>query len=362
VTHWYGTVYLTVIHAVRKLELLEDFPGHGEADLYLWISKHRVMLEAALGWEISAEAAAGDLAAQHGAAPERVAARLGDRIKETLVPAELEVGPPPGQWRQVRLAARQETYLFSDVLVAISGSEGGWCALEQGIALAKREGSRLLGLHVVPNEKQIEGEEARAVREEFNVRCAREGVRGGLVLAAGDVTDAVAERARWTDLVIASLSFAPGSQPLARLRSGFRGLVRRCPTPVLAVPGQVSVLGRALLAYDGSPKAEEALYVAAYLAGRWGMELIVLTVREGSQARAGAIERAREYLAERGVGAVFLEEKGDVAAAIMKQVEAEGVDLVIMGGYGLDPVREVVLGSTVDHVLRARRWPVLICR
>jgi nucleotide-binding universal stress UspA family protein len=362
VTHWHDAVYLPVIHAVRKLELLKDFPGHSEADLYLWISKHRAMLEAALGWELSAEAAAGDLAAQHGAAPERVAARLGDRIKETLVPAELEPGPRPGKWRHERLAARHETYLFSDVLVAISGTESGWCALEQGLTLAKRESSRLLGLHVVRSETHMESDEARAVREEFNLRCANEGVRGGLVLAVGDVSDAVTERARWTDLVIASLSYAPGPQPLARLRSGFRTLVRRCPTPMLAVPGRISMLERALLAYDGSPRADEALYVAAYLTARWGMELIVITVREARTTGGGVLERARKYLDDRGVEALFLEEKGDVAAAIERQAEAEGVDLVIMGGYGLDPVREVVLGSTVDHVLRAHRWPVLICR
>jgi nucleotide-binding universal stress UspA family protein len=33
-----------------------------------------------------------------------------------------------------------------------------------------------------------------------------------------------------------------------------------------------------------------------------------------------------------------------------------------MGGYGFRPLLEVVLGSTVDQVLRWRRWPVLICR
>jgi nucleotide-binding universal stress UspA family protein len=33
-----------------------------------------------------------------------------------------------------------------------------------------------------------------------------------------------------------------------------------------------------------------------------------------------------------------------------------------MGGYGLSPVLEVVLGSAVDQVLRTSRQPMLICR
>ena len=37
-------------------------------------------------------------------------------------------------------------------------------------------------------------------------------------------------------------------------------------------------------------------------------------------------------------------------------------DLIIMGSYGLSPVVEIVLGSTVDQVLRESSLPVLICR
>jgi nucleotide-binding universal stress UspA family protein len=33
-----------------------------------------------------------------------------------------------------------------------------------------------------------------------------------------------------------------------------------------------------------------------------------------------------------------------------------------MGGYGLNPILELVFGSTLDHVLRSSRIPVLICR
>jgi nucleotide-binding universal stress UspA family protein len=33
-----------------------------------------------------------------------------------------------------------------------------------------------------------------------------------------------------------------------------------------------------------------------------------------------------------------------------------------MGGYSAKPVREVVLGSSVDEILRESRLPILICR
>ena len=33
-----------------------------------------------------------------------------------------------------------------------------------------------------------------------------------------------------------------------------------------------------------------------------------------------------------------------------------------MGGYGLNPMLEVILGSTVDRVLQESAVPILICR
>jgi len=37
-------------------------------------------------------------------------------------------------------------------------------------------------------------------------------------------------------------------------------------------------------------------------------------------------------------------------------------NLLIMGGFGFRPVLNMVLGSTVDQILREFRQPILICR
>jgi hypothetical protein len=52
---------------------------------------------------------------------------------------------------------------------------------------------------------------------------------------------------------------------------------------------------RALLAYDGSPRADEALCVAVYLTERWEVPLAVVTVADG-RAKAEALARAQDYL------------------------------------------------------------------
>jgi len=362
VGHWYDEVYWPVVQVIRERGILRDFPGRTETDLYLWVSEHRAALGQELGWEIGAEEAAADLAAQFSPRPQRVAARLREKILDAVTPDEIEAGPPPGQWRRERLAARQDDRLFADILVAINGEETGWHALAQALEVARREGARLHGLHVVPSETQKNSEGAQAVQAEFNRRCETADIPGRLALEVGEVSRKICERARWTDLVVLSLSYPPAPQPIARLGSGLSTLLRRCPRPVLAVPASSSHQGRALLAYDGSPKADEALFVATYLSGKWNIPLVVVTVIEPGRTTSDTLARAQEYLETHGVQAAFVKETGPVAEAILKTAEEHESDLIIMGGYGLGPVLEVVLGSAVDQVLRASRRPMLICR
>jgi nucleotide-binding universal stress UspA family protein len=121
---------------------------------------------------------------------------------------------------------------------------------------------------------------------------------------------------------------------------------------------------RALLAYDGSPKANEALFVAGDLCRpeRWNLSLSVLVVMEGEHLTPETLAYAQNYLAMNEVEARLVSERGPVAEAILKTGVAQESDLIIMGSYGFSPVLEIALGSTVDQVLRASRLPVLICR
>jgi nucleotide-binding universal stress UspA family protein len=144
-------------------------------------------------------------------------------------------------------------------------------------------------------------------------------------------------------------------------------MIRRCPAPLLAVQTAVSPVARPLLAYDGSPKAKEALYIATYLAAR-GQEagvtgsLVILTVVGDGQVDADTLDEAGEYTNSHGARSTLLLERETVSSAILTAAQDHDCDLILMGGYGHSPVVEVVLGSAVDEVLRSSRQPVLICR
>jgi hypothetical protein len=41
VTHWYENVYMPIVEVIRKSNILNDFPGKTEGDLYLWTLDHQ---------------------------------------------------------------------------------------------------------------------------------------------------------------------------------------------------------------------------------------------------------------------------------------------------------------------------------
>ena len=358
---WYNEAYLPVAQVIREQGILQDFPGRTEADLFLWLSEHRVAIRKELGLEVKSESAATLLVDRFSPRLGRVAVRWGRRLIEAVTPNQLTAGPPPGQWRTGQVATRRECCLFADVLAAINGEESGWQALEVALQIARREKGVAHGFHAAPSEAHLTSDKAQAVQSEFDRRCRAAEVSGKLSFDVGEVARNIYERSWWVDLIVLSLSYPPAPRPLARLASGFRTILRNCARPVLAVPGPASLPSRALLAYDGSPRADEALFVAAYLAGQWEMPLVVATA-ENDHVKAETQARAREYLEAHDVRAAFERRTGPAAEAILRTADERECDWIIMGSYGPNPLIEVVKGSTVDAVLRATKKPVLICR
>jgi nucleotide-binding universal stress UspA family protein len=360
--HWYDWVYLSVIRLIREQNILRDFPSRTEADLYLWIAERRAALEETFGLEIALVAAVEDLASQFSPRPQRVAARVGERIRDALTPDGLESGPAAGKWRRDRVEPRPEDRLFHDILVGFDGGEGDWHALNQALEIARREEGHVSGLHVIPDASGIDSEDVQELQAKFEWHCGEAGLPARLAVEAGAVPRVICDRSRWADLVVLSLTHPPSPQLLAKLGSGLGTLIRRCPRPILTVPGEPSPLDRPLLAYDGSPKADEALFVAAYLAGRWHTRLtVVLAVENGLDVEA-AQARARDYLATHRIDAEFVEVQASPVNAILETAAERDINLIVMGGYGASPLVEIVLGSTLDEVLRTVRCPVLICR
>lgn len=361
VVHWYKEYYLPIAEIIRERGILRGFPERTETDLYLWVSEHRAILAENIGQEIRPEIAAEDLAENAGSRAKSFIGRFLEKIQRVTTSTKPRLSIHPERSRDQLLANRDEGSLFADILVGVGGDDDQWNALSLALQVAKREAARLNGLHVLPSKEALESETAQQVRQEFEQRCAQAGIEGTINFIVGEVSENLCERSRFNDLVIVNLTYPPEPKPTARLSSGFSKLIRNCPRPILAAPKVVTPLNRGLLAYDGSPKSEEALFITAYLALRWRIPFTVIVVDDEKIESGKTMHRAQAYLKRQNVHAHYVMEVGEVSDAILRTTEEDHSELILMGGYGAAPVKEVVLGSVVNQVLRESRTPMLIC-
>jgi len=352
---WADEIYLPVVQSIRERGILHDFPRRTEADLYVWLIEHQATLKQNLGWRVTIDEAMADLQKQFGTRLPNVIERFSHRVLEVIA---LDTVAAVTKDKE-ELLARSEHHLFGEVLVAMTSFPKSLHVLEQAIEIVQREQGQVRGLHVVTTEAAKTSETVKALRAEFEYYCKEALVKGELALEVGAPTPKIVERARWADLLVVPLNHPPKGQILARLGSGFHTLIAQSPRPILAVPYAPSRFQGAVLAYDGSAKAKEALFVGAYMSSKWSMRLVVVSVGEMDLPY---IDEAQEYLANYNIKATYVRSNNSVATAILEAAQVHACDLVILGGYGYNAMMAAVMGSTVDEVLRRSSYPVFICR
>lgn len=363
---WYQNFYLPTVEIITEKGLLREFPDRTRTDLYMWMLEHRGDLEGELGWKVDTTKAAESLTARFSSGTQSIFKRLRYWLVDLILPDNWEAGPRTGTWRKAhRMQIERKQVLFPNLLLAIQDNLDSRDAFEQALWIAQREGARISALHLVASEEELESEKVQRIREIFYWRLGETGVQGSLAIEVGEPGKRILERAFFTDMVIVKMNYAPGIQPLQKLRSGFRTLVRKTPQPLLVVPGLMRAIKRLLLAYDGSPKGNEAMYIAAYLAIHWQVELYILSsYRDADQKEEMKkhINKARSYMRFGGVFYKAHLRKGFSGQNILNFVKEKDVDMVIMGSYGSAPLKEVMTGSTIDYVLDSIQIPVLICK
>jgi nucleotide-binding universal stress UspA family protein len=134
-----------------------------------------------------------------------------------------------------------------------------------------------------------------------------------------------------------------------------------------------------LVPTDGSPAAEAALDHAIDLASTYGARLHALYIVDAaafSSVEAGAelvvdaleeegqraVERVHDAGAEAGVDVVASVQSGSASKSILRYVDDNDVDLVVMGTHGRRGVERFLLGSVTERVVRSADVPVMTVR
>ena len=87
VARWYDEVYCPLAEIIRETEILAQFPGRTEADLYLWLIEHRYYLSEDMGYDVPLEEAAADFSGEfsHGSGRKELEAGVKKAIADSKV-------------------------------------------------------------------------------------------------------------------------------------------------------------------------------------------------------------------------------------------------------------------------------------
>ncbi len=142
-----------------------------------------------------------------------------------------------------------------------------------------------------------------------------------------------------------------------RLGVHIRGIISKSPVPVMVVEKESELPKRVLVAFNASRPSVRALAIVAECAGRIEAEVEVAYIGDDEEAEA-IFSRARKYLLPFGLSEKYRLLKGAVAEALIER--AREFDLVAMGAYGENMLKELLLGSTTQEVLLGVSVPLLL--
>lgn len=279
--------------------------------------------------------------------------------------------------------------MIEKILIPTDGSGYSKTALEYGIYVAKRLGAQVTGLHVVdirliqgPVFTDISGsiglppyqeflpsirsgldERAESILEDFRARCEEAGFQPETLKSMGLIDETIIDEGKQADLIV----LARRGEHFHLTAGGILGstaesVVRKSGKPVMVTPESFKEIESMGLAYDGSMPAENALKLAVKLsdAAFWPLTIIVIT--DDHELEANIIRKLDDFLEPLKIDSETIILRGKEDHEIIKFIQEGSIELMVMGAYGHNRLREFILGSTTSHVIRKSPIPVLLTR
>jgi len=187
-----------------------------------------------------------------------------------------------------------------------------------------------------------------------------EGVSAVWCDETGREEELVARRGRLCDLLVVGRPQPDSDMPSALT---LNAALMESGRPLLVAPvAAPAVIGESIaIAWNGSAEAGRAVGAAMPFLHR-AKKITVLSAREQGADPSTSPGELAAYLAWHGVQAdchVFTD-GGHTGETLLREVAAQGADLLVMGAYTHSRLRQLILGGVTRHVLSHAAVPVLM--
>ncbi|MDP1524614.1 MAG: universal stress protein [Rhodocyclaceae bacterium] len=147
-----------------------------------------------------------------------------------------------------------------------------------------------------------------------------------------------------------------------RIGRNVENVVRALRTPILSVTDSFRVPQRTMIAFDGGSLTRRGVeYVAASPLFE-GQTIHVLMSGPEKQDAPKHMAWAESTLAAAGREVVPLLIPGEVGGVIAKTIEAQSINLLVMGAYAHSPLRSLLFGCMTNTMLGSSSIPTLLMR
>lgn len=276
--------------------------------------------------------------------------------------------------------------MFKSILLPVDGSEYSNSATRYAIRAARFFGASVTVLHVIDIKKfatpllnnvatclgissvpDLEETYEKGLKElgAAMLEIASEKLTNADIphvtrLRSGIVSDLICQEAHGVDLLVMGYRGEASEWGSSIFGSVFEATIRQVNRPVFTVSKHVQDITKILCAYDGSNFASNALEVAAQVAAGNNIPIHVLlsSFSETTEERLG--NEVKEYLDSHKLKFVLEKADGDPAESIVVRAKEINADIIIMGAYGHSRIKELLVGSTTEYVLRNAECPVLV--
>jgi nucleotide-binding universal stress UspA family protein len=259
--------------------------------------------------------------------------------------------------------------------------------LEYGIYIALKLNAIISGLHVLdvhllqgPMLTDISGavgmppydgffsaietslnEKADFVIDNFRKRCRKAGLHPEIKKVIGKIDEIIIEESQNADFIL----MAKKGEHFHLKEGGLLGsvaeaVIRHSGKPVMITLNNFREIESMGIAYDGSPSAKKALHFSLDLSKQtdWPLTAIIITSdMEKAERLSSQIEESAQTR-ETDCEVIIL--SGKEEEEIIKFIKEDAVELVVMGAYGHNRLRELLLGSTTTFIINNSPIPVLL--
>ncbi|HQI24348.1 MAG TPA: universal stress protein, partial [Smithella sp.] len=141
---------------------------------------------------------------------------------------------------------------------------------------------------------------------------------------------------------------------------------RNSGKPVLVTPEKFVEIESMALAFDGSESATKALSLSLNLSQKtsWPLTVVIVSPDEKkAEALSGKVDKMiQQNPDEASIDCETIILSGKEQDEIVKFIREGSVELIVMGAFGHNRLRELLLGSTTSHVIHKSPIPVLLIR